>query len=215
MMFADTLRFLSVNDNKILRTADPFLDIFEGWIYLNRIYGQINQPSPKDFVELLEEESEGGGEANYPLPKKIYPHLNNIFDVRIISEASYDNFQEPVLVATTDENISQTSSQSSFRRGFFRNSTKSEAARPRGGGDSGRISARTESAVAIPISEQTRIAPESIRVNSTVTRDLLPDNLQQHRPHHIRHWLRVHTPAAASEGKTVRIYRVQLDPTDG
>lgn len=55
MMFADTLKFLSVSDNKILRTADPFLDLFEGWIYLSRIYGQINQPSPKDFVELLEE----------------------------------------------------------------------------------------------------------------------------------------------------------------
>jgi hypothetical protein len=39
--------------------------------------------------------------------KKIYPHLNNIFDVRIISEESYDNFPESVLVAKTNENISQ------------------------------------------------------------------------------------------------------------
>jgi hypothetical protein len=39
--------------------------------------------------------------------KKIYPHLNNIFDVRIISEESYDNFPGPVLVAKTDKNISQ------------------------------------------------------------------------------------------------------------
>jgi hypothetical protein len=39
--------------------------------------------------------------------KKIYPHLNNIFDVRIISEEGYDNFPEPVLAAKTNENISQ------------------------------------------------------------------------------------------------------------
>jgi len=39
--------------------------------------------------------------------KKIHPHLNNIFDVRIISEESYNNFPEPVLVAKTIENISQ------------------------------------------------------------------------------------------------------------
>lgn len=55
MMFAHTLRFLSVSNNKTLRPADPFLDFFEGRIYLSRIYDQINQPSPKDFVELLEE----------------------------------------------------------------------------------------------------------------------------------------------------------------
>jgi hypothetical protein len=54
-MFAHTLRFLSISDNKTLRTADPFLDFFEGWIYLSRIYGQINQTSPEDFVEILEE----------------------------------------------------------------------------------------------------------------------------------------------------------------
>lgn len=39
--------------------------------------------------------------------KKIYPHLNNIFDVRILTEACYDNFQEPPLIVTTNENISQ------------------------------------------------------------------------------------------------------------
>lgn len=65
------------------------------------------------------------------------------------------------------------------------------------------------------VSEQRGIAQEFIRVNSTATRDLLPDNLQQHRPQHIGHWSGVHTPAAASEGKTVRIYRAQLGPTDG
>jgi len=40
--------------------------------------------------------------------KIIYPHLNNIFDVRIISKEIYNNnFPEPVLVAKTIENISQ------------------------------------------------------------------------------------------------------------
>lgn len=29
--------------------------------------------------------------------RKIYPHLNSIFDVRMINEERYDNFQEPVL----------------------------------------------------------------------------------------------------------------------
>jgi len=39
--------------------------------------------------------------------KKIYPHLNNIFDVRIISKTSYGNVLEPVPVITINENISQ------------------------------------------------------------------------------------------------------------
>ena len=39
--------------------------------------------------------------------KKIYPHLNTIFDVRMISEENYGNFPEPVLVAKTNENISR------------------------------------------------------------------------------------------------------------
>jgi hypothetical protein len=39
--------------------------------------------------------------------KQIHPHLNNIFDVRIISEESYNNFQKPVIVVKAIENISQ------------------------------------------------------------------------------------------------------------
>ena len=46
--------------------------------------------------------------------KKIYPHLNNIFDVRILTEACYDDFQAPPLFVTTNENISQKLSESSF-----------------------------------------------------------------------------------------------------
>ena len=49
----------------------------------------------------------GGGEANCPLLKEDLSHLNTIFDVRIISEESYDNFLEPVLVAKTSKNISR------------------------------------------------------------------------------------------------------------
>ena len=39
--------------------------------------------------------------------KKIYSHLKNIFDVRIISEENHGNLPEPVLVAKTIKNISQ------------------------------------------------------------------------------------------------------------
>jgi hypothetical protein len=70
-------------------------------------------------------------------------------------------------------------------------------------------------AVAITVSEKPGIAPESIRVNRAATRDLLPDNLPQNRPHHIGHRSGVHKPAAASGAKTVRICLVQLGPTDG
>jgi len=67
-------------------------------------------------------------------------------------------------------------------------------------------------AVEITISEQPGIAPESIRINRAATRDLLPDNLLQHHPHHIGHWSGVHTPAAASGAQTVRICLAQLGP---
>lgn len=60
-------------------------------------------------------------------------------------------------------------------------------------------------AVAITVSEQRGIAPESIRINRAATRDLLPDNLPQHHPHHIGHWSGIHTPAAASGAQTVHI----------
>ena len=69
-------------------------------------------------------------------------------------------------------------------------------------------------AVAVTVSEQPGIALESIRVYRAATRDLLPDNLPQHRLHHIGHWSGVHTPAAASGAKTVRICLAQLAPTD-
>jgi hypothetical protein len=70
-------------------------------------------------------------------------------------------------------------------------------------------------AVAITVSEQPGIAPESIRINHAATRDLLLDNLPQHHPHHIGHWSGVHTPAATSGTQTVRICLAQLSPTDG
>ena len=70
-------------------------------------------------------------------------------------------------------------------------------------------------AVAATVSEQPGIALGSIRANRAATRDLLPDNLLQHRPHHIGHWSGVHTPAAASWAKTVRICLARLGPTDG
>jgi len=70
-------------------------------------------------------------------------------------------------------------------------------------------------AVAITVSEQPGIAPESIRINRAATRDLLPDNLPPHHLHHIGLWSGVHTPAAASGAQTVRISLAQLGPTDG
>lgn len=56
-------------------------------------------------------------------------------------------------------------------------------------------------AVAITVSEKPGIAPESIRVNHAATRDLLPDNLPQNRPHHIGHRSGVHKPAPFQEPK--------------
>ena len=67
----------------------------------------------------------------------------------------------------------------------------------------------------ITISEQPGIDPESVQIIRAATRDLLPDNLLQHNPHHIGHWSGVRKPAAASGAQTVRICLAQLGPTDG
>lgn len=54
-----------------------------------------------------------------------------------------------------------------------------------GGDDCVRTSGVQNQAVAIIITKQRGIAPESIRTNRAATRDLLPDNLPQHHPYYI------------------------------
>ena len=56
-------------------------------------------------------------------------------------------------------------------------------------------------AVEITISEQPGIAPESVQINRTTTRDFLPDNLLQHQPNYLSNVQAYTSPLSLQEPK--------------
>lgn len=56
-------------------------------------------------------------------------------------------------------------------------------------------------AVEITISEQPGIAPESVQINRTTTRDFLPDNLLQHQPNYLSNVQAYTRPLSLQEPK--------------